>query len=89
MTQLRHLLDPELVEAMWHKKDALEVIHEDPRLMYKGRFVEYLRVKADALYEENLQAGMAHELAIKTAQVELDTIVVDWKSEAKRRSRFA
>ncbi len=87
MTQLRNLLTTnEQEQAMWELKDSLRLLHANPIYLHKGKFVEYLEVKADALYAENLADGMTHEVAIRVAQIALNETVVEWKAEAKRRN---
>lgn len=87
MAELRHLLDKEQVEEMWTTKDGLRLLTEDPLNMYKGKFVEYLEVKSEALLEDYLSVGLEHDEAMAKVRADLTAITAEWKAEAKRRSQ--
>ncbi len=86
MTELRHLIaTQEQVDELWQAKDGLALLNEDPLQMYKGKFVEYLEVKAESLTEDYLALGMSHDEAIAKTRADLTAITAEWKQEARRR----
>jgi hypothetical protein len=85
MPEIRHILTGDSVEALWNHKDTLSLLSEDPLRMYKGKFVQYLEVKADQSLADYLALGMTHDEAMAKTRADLTAITAEWKEEAKRR----
>lgn len=85
MAQLRHLIDNE--KDIWHLKDELELLRQNPIHMHKQKFIDYMEAKAKELYARYVEEGDPHELAVKKAQMSLNEDAKAWKREARRRHR--
>lgn len=84
MTAIRHLIaNP---EEVWAYKDQLrdeQLLKLVPETLYKGKFLEYMRAKAKALYAEHRKQ---HEepVALRLTELRMKEITENWKQAAKR-----
>lgn len=85
MAQLRHMIPKSDEKALWDTKDGLALLSGDPLQMHKGKFVNYLKAKGEALLEDYLSVGMDPDEAHAKMSADLAAIAVDWKEEARRR----
>lgn len=84
MPQLMHLVaEP---QKIWEYKDDLEtfrLLEVDPLKLYKGKFLEYMKAKAKALYAE-YSAEHDHPVAIHLTNLKMQSIAEAWKAAAAR-----
>lgn len=84
MTAIRHLITNE--DQVWSYKDQLrreKLLNVNPDGLYKGKFVEYMRAKAESLYADFLKE---HEepVALHLTSLRMKEIAENWKQAAKR-----
>lgn len=84
MAEIRHLIDNPA--EVWEWKDDLyttSLLNSDPLKLYKGKFVDYMKVKARALYDEYSQQH-DHAVAVHLTNLKMRSIAEAWKAAAAR-----
>lgn len=82
MSELQHLVSADTLEQL---RDA-KFLYDDPKQMFKTKFVRWLEAKADQLYTQYLGAGMSTEDAMAKVTAELEEYTAEWKAAARRKA---
>ena len=89
MPQLMHLIDKP--QQMWELADNIakfRLLEVDPLKLYKGKFLEYMKAKAETLYSEYSQEH-EHAVAIHLTNLKMKSIAEAWKAAAARTKEKA
>lgn len=82
MVELRHLISTDTIEQLRDSK----ALFEDHRAMHKTKFVKWLEVKADRLYNQYTGAGMSAADAVVKVSADLSEYTAEWKAAAKAKA---